>query len=128
VPVDDVLSSPFPLAFDHEHILADGVERARAKFEHSPLAAAFCGPVFTLAELQRVYEAVWGVGLDTRNFYRKIQASPDFVVEVEAAKRNGAGRPARLFRRGPGTVLHPPMLRTASHPSTEPDQRKAEPS
>jgi 8-oxo-dGTP diphosphatase len=126
VPVDDVLSSPFPLAFDHRHILADGVERARAKFEHSPLAAAFCGPVFTLAELQQVYEAVWGVDLDARNFYRKIQATPNFVIEAGAAKKNGIGRPARLFRRGPGTVLHPPMLRSASHPSTEPDRREEE--
>jgi ADP-ribose pyrophosphatase YjhB (NUDIX family) len=126
VPVEDALSPTIPLAFDHEHIVADGVEQARSKLEHSSLATAFCGPVFTLAELQQVYEAVWGIRLDPRNFYRKIQATQDFVIEVGSVRKAGAGRPARLFRRGPETVLYPPMLRSASHPSTEPEQQKEE--
>jgi 8-oxo-dGTP diphosphatase len=126
VPVDDVLSSTVPLAFDHERIAADGVERARSKLEHSSLATAFCGPTFTLAELQHVYEAVWGVQLDPRNFYRKIQGTQDFVIEVGPAKKNGVGRPARLFRRGPGTVLYPPMLRSISQTSTDPEHQKEE--
>lgn len=126
-PVDDVLSSALPLAFDHECIVADGVERARSKLEYSSLATAFCGPVFTLAELQQVYEAVWGVRLDPRNFYRKIQSTQDFVIEVGFTRKNGSGRPARLFRRGPGTALYPPMLRSTSHLSAEPDQQKEEP-
>lgn len=46
--------------FDHRRKVADGVERARRKLEHSALATAFCGPVFTISELQQVYEAVWG--------------------------------------------------------------------
>ena len=124
VPVNEVLSSALPLAFDHECIVADGVERARSKLEHSSLATAFCSPVFTLAELQQVYEAVWGVPLDPRNFYRKIQGTQDFVIEVGPARKKGAGRPARLFRRGPGTVLYPPMLRSTSHPPTDPDHQK----
>lgn len=126
VPIDDALSSAVPLAFDHERIAADGVERARSKLEHSSLATAFCGPVFTLAELQQVYEAVWGVRLDPRNFYRKIQGTQDFIIEVGPAKKNGAGRPARLFRRGPGTALYPPMLRSTSQPSTDPEHQKEE--
>lgn len=113
VSTDEVLSSALPLAFDHQCIVADGVERARSKLEHSCLAAAFCGPVFTLAELQQVYEAVWGVRLDPRNFYRKVQGARDFVIPDGASKKAGAGRPARLFRAGPGTVLYPPMLRSA---------------
>lgn len=126
VPADDVLSSALPLAFDHQRIVADGVERARAKLEYSSLATAFCGPAFTLAELQQVYEAVWGVRLDPRNFYRKIQGTRDFVVEIGPAKRAGAGRPARLFRRGPGTVLYPPMLRSTSQPAADAEHQKEE--
>jgi 8-oxo-dGTP diphosphatase len=126
VPVDDALSPAIPLAFDHERIVADGVERARSKLEHSSLATAFCGQVFTLAELQQVYEAVWGIRLDPRNFYRKIQATQDFVIEAGFTRKAGAGRPARLFRRGVGTVLYPPMLRSTSHPSSEQDQHEEE--
>lgn len=111
IRADDVLAGRQALAFDHQHIVAAGVERARRKLEHSALATAFCGPTFTISELQQVYEAVWGIRLDPRNFYRKIQGTRDFVVPADAPKRTGAGRPARLFRAGPGTVLYPPMIR-----------------
>ena len=52
--------NPKRLAFDHDRILADGVERARAKLEYWPVGTAFCDGEFTIAELCRVYEAVWG--------------------------------------------------------------------
>jgi 8-oxo-dGTP diphosphatase len=111
---DDVLAARLGLAFDHQRIVADGVERARRKLEHSALATAFCGAAFTISELQQVYEAVWGIRLDPRNFYRKIQGTRDFVVPADVPRRAGVGRPARLFRAGPGTVLYPPMTRPAS--------------
>jgi 8-oxo-dGTP diphosphatase len=112
-PAEDVLESRLAVAFDHQRIIADGVEQARRKLEHTALATAFCGPVFTITELQQVYETVWGVSLDPRNFYRKIQGTPGFIVPDGPAKRASAGRPARLFRAGPGTVLCPPMTRPA---------------
>ncbi|NAS21886.1 NUDIX domain-containing protein [Herbidospora sp. NEAU-GS84] len=112
-PVDDVLSGRLELAFDHRRIVADGVERARAKLEHSALATAFCGDTFTIAELQQVYEAVWGAQLDPRNFYRKVQAAPGFIVPAGDERRPGNGRPARLFRAGPTDSLNPPMVRSA---------------
>jgi 8-oxo-dGTP diphosphatase len=111
VPTEDVLTRSLPLAFDHQRIVACGVERARRKLESTGLATAFCGPVFTISELQEVYEAVWGISLDPRNFYRKIQGTSGLVVPVDDARRAGAGRPARLFRAGSGTVLNPPMTR-----------------
>jgi 8-oxo-dGTP diphosphatase len=36
------------LAFDHERVLAAGVERARAKLEYTPLATAFVRDEFTV--------------------------------------------------------------------------------
>ena len=101
------------LAFDHEQVLAAGVERARAKLEYTPLAAAFVGEQFTVAELRRVYEAVWGTPLDPRNFHRKVTGTKDFLVPVGRPAPVGpeGGRPAALFRRGEATLLHPAMLR-----------------
>lgn len=112
VPVDDV---PSRLAFDHGAVLAAGVERARAKLEYTPLAAAFCADEFTVADLRTVYEAVWGGPLDPRNFHRKVTGTPGFLVPVgrPAPVGPGGGRPAALFRRGPATTLHPAMLRPA---------------
>ncbi len=110
-PVQDMLVAHRPLAFDHNRILRDGVERARAKLEYSPLAAAFCPAEFTVGELRRVYEAVWGVALDPRNFHRKVTGTPDFLVPTGGSTTRQGGRPAQLFRRGGATLLNPPMLR-----------------
>lgn len=101
------------LAFDHDAILADGVERARAKLEYSALGTAFCTEPFTAADLRRVYEAVWGVPLDARNFWRKVSSTPDLLVPVPGRSVPGpsGGRPAARFRRGPAAVLYPPILR-----------------
>jgi 8-oxo-dGTP diphosphatase len=123
-PVGRVLKQSLPLAFDHWRIVADGVERARSKLEYSAIATAFCGPTFTISELQQVYEAVWDVRLDPRNFYRKIQGTRDFVIPTPSSKRPGAGRPARLFQAGPGKVLYPPMVRPANPLSPSSSKRR----
>ena len=109
--VDGLLAEPGKLAFDHARILADGVERARAKLEYTPLAAAFCPAEFTIAELRHVYEAVWGTALDPRNFHRKVTGTPGFVVETGTSTTRQGGRPAQLYRRGGAVLLHPAMLR-----------------
>jgi 8-oxo-dGTP diphosphatase len=102
------------LAFDHDRILADAVERARAKLEYTTLAASFCLPEFTVSQLRGIYEAVWGTGLDPRNFQRKVTGTPGFLLPTQQLVTGGRGRPAQLFRRGPATNLHPPMLRGGS--------------
>lgn len=108
-PVDAVRDRD--LAFDHDRILADGVERARSKLEYTSLATAFCPPEFTIATLRSVYETVWGVALDPRNFHRKVSSTAGFVVPTGRSTAGEPGRPAQLYRRGPATLLHPPMLR-----------------
>jgi 8-oxo-dGTP diphosphatase len=99
------------LAFDHDRILADGLERARAKFEYSPLATAFCPKEFTVGELRRVYETVWGVELDPRNFHRKVTGTPGFLVSTGRRTTRQGGRPALLYRRGTTELLNPPISR-----------------
>jgi 8-oxo-dGTP diphosphatase len=107
------------LAFDHATIVADGVERARAKLEYTSLAAAFVDEPFTLAELRRVYEAAWGVTLDAPNFRRKVLGAPGFVRPVgERSIPPGGGRPAELYRRGTAVALSPPLLRPTGAPTS----------
>ena len=110
-PVDDLVGHGDALAFDHVSILTDGVERARSKLEYTPLAAAFCPPEFTVSELRHVYEVVWGTVLDPRNFHRKVTGTEGFLDPTGDTTTREGGRPARLYRVGPITTLHPPLLR-----------------
>jgi 8-oxo-dGTP diphosphatase len=102
------------LAFDHARILADGLERARAKLEYTPLATAFVGDEFTIAELRAVYETVWGERLHAGNFHRKVLSVPGFVESTGETTQTGGprgGPRSRLYRRGDARLLHPALLR-----------------
>ena len=110
VDANDLMRSRSALAFDHSRILRDGLDRARSKLEYTPLATAFCPREFTIAELRRVYEIVWGTDLDPRNFHRKVTGTRGFVVSTKK-RRVERGRPAQVFRVGRLRLLNPPMLR-----------------
>ncbi|WTW98676.1 NUDIX domain-containing protein [Streptomycetaceae bacterium NBC_01309] len=119
LPVDTL--DPAELAFDHARILADGLERARAKLEYTSLATAFAGPEFTITELREVYEAVWGEPLHAGNFHRKVLSVPGLVEDTDTTTARGGargGRRARLYRAGGARLLHPALLR----PSREENQ------
>ncbi|HEX6249053.1 MAG TPA: NUDIX domain-containing protein [Nocardioidaceae bacterium] len=111
-PVHELLASG-QLAFDHRRILADGVERARAKLEYTALATAFVGEEFTIAELRTVYEVIWGVGLDAGNFHRKVTGAGVLEATGQSVQR-GPGRPAALYRHvQDADELYPPLTRSA---------------
>lgn len=107
-PVDDVHGQ---LAFDHDKILSDAIERARARLEFTTLATAFCRPDFTMGDLRTVYEVVWGTPLDPRNFSRKVLNCDGFIEPTGAKRMPDTGRPAALYRRGQAQQLQPPILR-----------------
>ena len=113
MPVRRALRRPKELAFDHAQILRDGLDRARAKLEYSTLATAFCPAEFTVGELRAVYEAVWGIQLDPRNFHRKVTGAEGFLIETGERTTRAGGRPAMLYCTGPAEQLHPPILRAA---------------
>lgn len=85
-----------PLAFDHDAILTEAYVYLREILRIKPVAFSLLDELFTISELQKVYEIINGTTYDRRNFQRKlIQA--DIVEERGVAKASGPSRPPKLF-------------------------------
>ena len=106
------------LAFDHAAILADATERVRSKLEYTTLATRFVAEPFSLKDLYRVYQAVWGVAPALPVFRRKVLSTNGFVVPAGPVATDDA-TPTLLYRRGDADVLQPAMLRTAPDETDE---------
>lgn len=91
------------LAFDHQQILSDALERLAGKMEYSTIAAKLTREKFTMSELRDVYTAVWGSDLPAGNFTRKMRPS----LSPTGVKEKGAGAPASLFTLGSEWISPP---------------------
>ncbi|MDJ0918073.1 MAG: NUDIX domain-containing protein [Woeseiaceae bacterium] len=92
------------LAFDHAAILDMAFERLSAKLEYSTIALQFMPREFTLSELQHVYEVIHRKPMDKRNFRKRILGL-DLVEDTGKDRRDGAHRPAKLYRaKDPGRI------------------------
>ena len=118
VPVAAIEHGRLRLAFDHERIVRDAIERMRSKLEYTALAARFCPPEFTIGELRSVYETVWNTSLDPGNFQRSVQASGAFEKRSDAvrARRSGRGRPASLWSMNPSMAPEDEYPRSLNRP------------
>ncbi len=85
------------LAFDNNSVIEQAVARVQAKLEYSNIAYGLLPPQFTVRELQATYEAIMGRSLDRRNF-RKRMLSTGIVEPTGERRRDGAHRPALLYR------------------------------
>ena len=84
-----------PLAFDHDRILRIALERLKEQIHFHPVGFELLPEVFTLSQLQALYEAILGVRFDRRNFAAKMQ-------KLELLQPTG-DRPADAARRIPQT-------------------------
>lgn len=89
-----------PLAFDHAHIFQTALARLRGKLTYQPIGFELLPSKFTLTQLQRLYEAVLGGAIDKRNFRKKV-LSFDLLIPLKEMQRDGAHRPAQLFKFDP---------------------------
>ena len=85
------------LAFDHRDIVAMAHQRLAAKLDYSTIAFQFMPEKFTLSDLQEVYETILREEIDKRNF-RKWVLALERIEETQETRRDGAHRPARLYR------------------------------
>lgn len=81
------------LAFDHYKILDYGIDRLRNKVEYTPIAFNLLPRVFTVKELQNVYEAI--MGREILNFRRKMG---EMIIETDEKIEGKPFRPAKVFK------------------------------
>lgn len=84
------------LAFDHSAIIRYSLTRLRNKIQYTNAAWSMLPKVFTLGELQRLYEIILGKRLDKRNFRKKI-VSLGIIKSAAGFKKGLRQRPARLY-------------------------------
>jgi len=85
------------IAFDHAQIIQYAHERLKSKISYTNAIYALLPELFTLSQLQGAYEAVLSHPLDKRNFRKKILGL-EIIYETDQTFRDGAHRPARLYR------------------------------
>lgn len=78
------------------------LRRLRYKLEYSAAGFELLPEEFTLTQLQHTYEIILGEKLDKRNFRRRILQAG--IIEQTSLRRNGEGRPARLYHYRPDAV------------------------
>ena len=97
------------LAFDHDRILRVATSRLKEKIHFEPIGFELLPEVFTMTELQNLYEAILEIQFDRRNFYKKIISLGLLIpVQPEAERkprkliryRFDAGRYAELKQKG----------------------------
>ena len=85
------------LAFDHDEIINMAIEELRKRICFHPIGFDLLPEVFTMSELQRLYEAILDVKFDRRNFYNKI-LKLGILTEAEPRPANTARRTPTKYR------------------------------
>jgi 8-oxo-dGTP diphosphatase len=86
-----------PLAFDHADLLKKALDHLRGRISEAPVCFDLLPEEFTLSELQTLVETILGRSLDRRNFRRRV-LELGFLQTAEGTRRQGAHRPAQLYR------------------------------
>lgn len=93
VPLDNMP----PLYSDHNQIIAKARQELREQLHRKPVVFSFLPELFTLRQLQSVYEAILGEDLDKRNFRKRIMDSNE-LEKTEFIDKSGSKRGATLYK------------------------------
>lgn len=86
-----------PLYSDHNEMVNRAISMLRRRISTEPLSFNLLPDLFTLTQLQHVYEAVLGGEIDKRNFRKRIK-SIDFIEKTELIDKLTSKRGAALYR------------------------------
>ncbi|AWI04219.1 NUDIX hydrolase [Clostridium drakei] len=87
------------IAFDHGKFIEYAIRRLRNKIEYTSLAFNLMPELFTLTELQQVYEVIQGKELLAAAFRRKVS---NMVIETNQFTKDAGHRPSKLFKYNSG--------------------------
>ena len=82
---------------DHNQMVQQAQKQMRLKLSTEPVAFRLLPSLFTLTQLQKLYEAVKGEELDKRNFRKRIKEM-NFIEKTELIDKTGSKRGAALYR------------------------------
>ena len=82
---------------DHNEMVIKARKMMQQKLAHEPVGFRLLPSLFTLTQLQQLYEAVNGSGLDKRNFRKRIK-DMDFIEKTELMDKTSSKRGAYLYR------------------------------
>lgn len=91
----DVRELP-PLIFDHDQMVQDALTLLRYKVSMQPIIFNFFESKFTLPALQDLYEAIYQMPIDKRNFRKKL-ISMDILDKHEEKDKSGSKRGAHYY-------------------------------
>ena len=82
---------------DHNEMVGKAIGMLRRRINTEPLSFNLLPDLFTLTQLQKVYEAVLGEEIDKRNFRKRIKQI-DFIEKTELIDKLTSKRGAALYR------------------------------
>ena len=82
---------------DHNQMVQEALRKMRLKMATEPVAFRLLPSLFTLTQLQKLYEAVKGEQLDKRNFRKRVKEM-EFIEKTELIDKTGSKRGASLYR------------------------------
>ena len=85
------------LAFDHDHILRMALKTLKERICFEPIGFELLPEVFTMTELQNLYEAILEIKFDRRNFYNKM-LKLGILTEAEPRPEGASRRTASKYR------------------------------
>ena len=85
------------LVFDHGEMVEKARDLMKQQVGRAPIGFNLLPKLFTLTQLQTLYEAIYGEKLDKRNFRKRV-ADMEFIEQTDEIDKSGSKRGARLFR------------------------------
>jgi ADP-ribose pyrophosphatase YjhB (NUDIX family) len=82
---------------DHNEMIRKARKLLQQKIKYEPIGFQLLPKLFTLTQLQRLYEAVNGEEIDKRNFRKRIK-DMDFIEKTELIDKVSSRRGASLYR------------------------------